>query len=147
MIQLSNKNELNSYIQQMGQRIEKALIYQLEYLVQELTNHAKEEGEYNDITSNLRSSIGGVLLKNGKPIQYKGFVGSGEGTSNGRSFINTLMSQYGTGYVIILVAGMEYAAYVEGVVHKNVLARSELKMYNDMPTLMNNLKQRISKMK
>ena len=47
---------------------EKQLTYLLEAAVAELVNHAKLGAEYQDQTSNLKSSIGGIVLRNGVPI-------------------------------------------------------------------------------
>ena len=143
-MRLKNRKQLNNYILNFGERIEKALIFQLEYLVAELVNHAKLSGEYNDVTSNLRGSIGGVVLKNGKPITYKGFQGGGSsGGKKGLEFINSLISDVGTGYALIIVAGMEYATYVENFHGLNVLKKSELKMAKELPLLLKRLKRKI----
>jgi hypothetical protein len=42
------------------------------------------------------------------------------------------------------VAGMEYATYVENYHNLNVLKISELKMYRELPVMMEKLKQKIS---
>jgi hypothetical protein len=42
------------------------------------------------------------------------------------------------------VAGMEYATYVENYHNLNVLKKSELKMYRELPVMMEKLKQKIS---
>lgn len=45
---------------------------------------ARDSGRYNDITGNLRSSIGYVVLRDGKPVHDGGFVqtrGYGENTA------------------------------------------------------------------
>jgi hypothetical protein len=147
MIRFKNHMEVAQYLRDFAQRIEKALIYQLEYMVAELQNHAKLSAGYQDQTSNLKSSIGGVVLKDGKPISFKGFGGTPSGTGTGLDFINSLIAQQGRGYVIILVAGMEYATYVENKHGLNVLKRSELKMFRDIPIMMNDLRYKISIMK
>jgi hypothetical protein len=143
MIQFDNIKEMNQYIAQYAKRIEKALIYSLEYMVADLQNHAKLNGAYNDVTSNLRSSIGGLVLKDGKTIHSAGFEGSGVGISTGRAYADQIANQLGGGYVALVVAGMEYGTYVEHVVGKNVLKLTELKMYSDMPKILENLKNKI----
>lgn len=136
---------LNAYLLRHANKIEKALLYQLEYLVADLQNHAKLNGAYNDQTANLRSSIGGAVLKNGKPISYRGFEGLAYGTGKGLEFINSLISNFGKGYVILIVAGMEYATYVEDIHELNVLKKTELKMQNDLSAAMAKLKAKIKK--
>lgn len=143
-IKQRNKAEINKYLKNYVQVIEKALLFNLGAYVAELENHAKLSAEYKDQTSNLKSSIGGVLLKNGKPIKYEGFSGKGqEGTKTGKVYINELIQNYQTGYAILIVAGMNYAAYVEDIYNKNVLKKTELKMRSELPILISKLKQRL----
>jgi hypothetical protein len=140
---LKNKVELNTYLRAQSQVIEKSMIYRLEYLVAQLVNHAKLSAGYEDQTSNLKSSIGGVLLKDRKPITYTGFVNQGnatDGENKGVDFMSKVSQSQPNGYVIVLVAGMEYATYVEDYHNKNVLKKSELKMMAELPSIINKLK-------
>jgi hypothetical protein len=146
-LQLKNKAGLDSYIKEQQNEYEASLIYALEYFVAELQNHAKEQAGYKDQTANLKSSIGGVVLKNGKVVSYATFVkepGNGKGKDNGMQtgmeFINSLIPQFSNGYIIILVAGMEYATFVENYRDKNVLKKTELYMRAEMPKLLKDLK-------
>ena len=147
-IKLTNVKELSKYLNEMSFRIEEALIYQLEYLIAELENHAKLSADYTDQTSNLKSSIGGVVLKDGRPITYRGFSGSGkEGGKTGLEYINQLINDNKNGYVLLVVAGMEYATYVENYHELNVLKKSELKMQREIPKILTKLKSKINKLK
>ena len=139
-LKLRNKQVLQRYLLNYAKRIEAALIYRLEYLVAELENHAKDNAGYQDQTANLKSSIGGVVLKDGKPIAYRGFEGTQEGTGTGLEFINSLLSNYKSGYVVLIVAGMEYATYVEDMHNLNVLKKTELEMQRQLPRIMKELK-------
>lgn len=94
---------------------------------------ARESGDYNDITGNLRSSIGYVILVDGEvkvhgaTKQYSGKQGNGaQGVAEGQALLKRLQSKFPWGVVLIVCAGMEYAAYVENVRGKNVLASAEL---------------------
>lgn len=143
MISFINKDEISKYLKQQVLLIEKELVYRLEYLVADLQNHAKTSAEYIDQTSNLKGSIGGCVLKDGKPISYKGFNGGGElGSKTGLEYLNSLISEQGSGYVILVVAGMNYASYVENYHNKNVLKKSELKMNRDLPEVFEKIKRR-----
>ncbi len=138
-IKLKNPQAFNKGLLALLARYEKALVYELGVMVAQLENHAKLSGAYKDRTSNLRSSIGGVVLKNGKPMHYEGFAGAPKGTKTGRSFLDTLVGQFaGTNYAIVVVAGMEYASYVENN-GLNVLKKSELKMRRELPIVLQNL--------
>lgn len=151
-LRLKDKAQLNLFILGQAKVIEKALIYRLEYLVTQLQNHAKQSAGYKDQTANLKSSIGGVVVKDGKAITYRGFekagaqVGleGGSGTGTGISFVNSLLNNINNGYGIIVVAGMEYASFVENHHNLNVLKKTELTMPSKMTEAMNRLKASIS---
>lgn len=110
------------------------LIKQLSYIGEECIRIARESGSYNDITGNLRSSIGYVILYDGKPVvsgvskQYSGKKGEGEdGPPAAEALLTSLQAKYPWGIVLIVCAGMKYAAYVEAVHHKDVLTSAEIK--------------------
>lgn len=110
------------------------LIMRMEQIGEECITIARTEGSYNDITGNLRSSIGYIVLNDGKVVrqsaskQYKGKEGDGsKGVETGEAFLDSIKSKYPWGIVLIVCAGMNYAAYVEGVHHKVVLSTADLK--------------------
>lgn len=147
-LKLLNIKEVDKYLRTYAKRVEKALVYHLEILLVEAENHAKNNAEYVDRTGNLKASIGGVLLKNGKPITYAGFNESkdlnGRGNAQGREFLDQLISKYKNGYVLIMCTGMEYAIYVEDYYNLNVLKKTELKLYNDIRVTLNSLKKTVA---
>lgn len=109
---------------------------------------ARETGSYNDITGNLRSSIGYILLKDGRRIEGGGFEhtaakkGDGsEGIEQGKALIDTLRAEYPYGYVLIVCAGMEYASYVENIHGKDVLTSAKMKA----ETLAQNFMKKLNK--
>ena len=98
----------------------------LERAALEVVNEAKNGETYADQTGNLRSSIGFVIFYNGEEVSTGGFgggallansegvKGSGtQGTAAGPSFAKEVGKKYTRGFVVVIVAGMEYAAYVE----------------------------------
>lgn len=92
-----------------------------------------EDGSFHDVTGNLRSSIGYAILVDGKVYKQSDFkavsgsVGDGaKGSATGQALISKLQSKFPWGVVLILCAGMNYAAYVEAVKHKDVLTSAEL---------------------
>ena len=142
-----NKRGVSKYILTYHLRIEKALIYALGALIAELENHAKLNAGYKDRTSNLKGSIGGVLLKDGEVVKWSGFDQYGsKGNQDGKDFINTLIGENSKGYVIIIVAGMEYATYVENYHGLNVLKQTELKMRRELPKLLEGMKSKIDRL-
>lgn len=109
------------------------LVKNMCYIGETCIKIARETGDYNDITGNLRSSIGYIVLSNGTvkqygaPVQKSGKSGDGSaGVSAGNELLEKLKTEYPYGVVLILCAGMEYAAFVENVRHKHVLIDAEL---------------------
>lgn len=110
-------------------------------------NEARTNGSYQDQTGNLRSSIGYVVLQDGKAIEKGGFAPTERGTKKGKdgqkdgeTFINKIISQYPKGFVLVVVAGMKYAAYVEAR-NYNVLSSAELLAEKEVPKLLKALSQ------
>ncbi len=110
------------------------LIQMLCYIGEECVKVARENGSYSDITGNLRSSIGYVVLYDGQVVQesegkmYKGRKGNGAaGVPAAQSLLSKLKAQFPWGLVLIVCAGMKYAAYVESVRGKDVLTSAELR--------------------
>lgn len=80
---------------------------------EEFLNKARVNGNYTDRTGNLRASIGYIILNNGK-ILTQSFGGSKkDGASQGQKVAKEIAQRYTKGFVLIGVAGMNYAAYVE----------------------------------
>ena len=79
---------------------------------------ARWSGSYKDQTGNLRSSIGYIIAKDGEVVK-ENFVESDKGTDKttgkykGRRLAEEVSLSYTGGYVLVGVAGMEYAAAVE----------------------------------
>lgn len=137
---------LNQHINQSLDKIKAHLINQLSYIGEECVRIARESGSYNDITGNLRSSIGYVILEDGEPVvqgqdkKYSGSEGDGsEGPAAAQSLLSKMQSEYPDGIVLIVCAGMHYAAYVENVHHKDVLTSAELTAESLMKQLLNGL--------
>ncbi len=124
-------------------RIIEATITTMMYVGERCIRQARDYGNYNDITGNLRSSIGYAVLRAGrivhqsKPKAYKGPKGAGsEGVSEGQLLLKRLAGEYPKGIVLIVTAGMEYAVYVEDIHHKDVLTSSRLLAEKLVPELL-----------
>lgn len=109
------------------------LVKNMCYIGETCIKIARETGDYNDITGNLRSSIGYIVLSNGTvrqygaPVQKSGKKGDGSGgVAAGNALLTKLKAEYPYGVVLVLCAGMEYAAFVENVRGKHVLIDAEL---------------------
>jgi hypothetical protein len=105
-------NSIRQYLLQRQQVIEQAVLLRLQRVGESFITNARNNDTYKDRTGNLRNSIGYVVLKNGEQVAG-GFPGSGEGVSTGEQVIEEISAKFPTGYVLIVVAGMDYAAAVE----------------------------------
>lgn len=88
----------------------------LQYCGESAVRYARENGNYQDRTGNLRSSIGYLIVENGAEITHSDFntVRDGaEGSSNGLEYARQCAAAHQKGLVLIVVAGMNYAEYVE----------------------------------
>jgi hypothetical protein len=122
-------------------RIERALLDRLIRVGEEFVTNARQKasvdssafpakgtGIYQDQTANLRNSIGYVIYKDGAPIQ-ENLVGAGEGTSAARQAIDRIPKK--AGYVLIGVAGMNYASYLESLGY-NVITSQGIVLFKDL---------------
>lgn len=111
-------------IRQRNQQFVDAVLITIEKVLQrsiiEIVNTAKNTDTYTDRTNNLRSSIGYVLYKDGQKVsasfEKAGDGSDGNGTAGaqkGLAYADSVANSFTNGYVVVLVAGMEYAAYVE----------------------------------
>lgn len=134
-------------------RIHRAVETVLMFLGEECVRIAREQGTYNDITGNLRNSIGYVLVRNGDII-CKNFeervaskvvsAANGSGVLQGQALAEELAKRFTKGYALIVVAGMHYAHYVESL-NKDVLDSAERYAQQRTPKMLQMLKQQIYK--
>jgi len=131
--------DIQKYFDDAEERIEAAILHQLRYVAVGFVANARKNGMYQDQTGNLRNSVGYIILKNGQIVDGN-FTGDNnivtpkkKRTVNGKSVVNrqyglgdakssaetgkevaaSIAAQYPTGYALICVAGMHYAAAVE----------------------------------
>lgn len=118
LIPLFGGRQVQNVLDQFVERQERNTHQSLQYLGEEFVNKARLSGNYTDRTGNLRSSIGYIILHNGKVVD-ENFKLSEKGTDRNSGLkmaskvANEVATQYPQGWVLIGVAGMEYAAYVE----------------------------------
>lgn len=144
-------NEVQAAIRAEKERAEMLTIRALAYLgdmcVIEARNRSQEES-WIDQTGNLRSSIGYVISHNGKIVQisdFKQVKNGSEGKQTGMDLAKELVQQYTNDYVLVVVAGMNYAEYVEAMNNKVVLASAELFARKELPVMMEKLKTQLAK--
>ncbi len=143
-------SEINAAIKAEAERVNMFTIRALSYLGELCVIEAKDrpqESSWFDQSGNLRSSIGYVIVHNGKIIKYSGFnqVKQGiDGIKEGKELAVELAKQYTSGYALIVVAGMNYAELVEAMDNKVVLASAELFARSELPNMVAKLKTQIT---
>lgn len=135
---------VKKHVLQYHDRIVDAAIYAMKVLAEELVIYAKNNRNYIDQTGNLTNSIGYVVTHKGKAVSQGGFSGTGEEISAqiGLSLANEIASETQNDFAVIIVAGMNYAAYVEAKGY-NVILPAELKARIDFPTMIQRLRTKI----
>lgn len=143
-------SEINAAIQAEIDRVDMLTMRTLSYLgelcVIEARDRSQEESWF-DQSGNLRSSIGYVISHNGRILAYSEFnqVKQGnEGPKEGKELAQEIAKKYTSGYVLVVVAGMNYAEHVEAMDNKNVLASAELFARAELPKMMAKLKTQIA---
>lgn len=153
--------DVHQMMQESLQKARKAYISLLDDLGDRCVNEARINGAYQDQTGNLRSSVGYIILVDGQIIR-KNFQESERGTdkktglATGEALAMSLAANYPKGIVLLVVAGMNYAAVVESghaqrkkngeiiqVQGKNVLSTAEHLAQAVLPRMIAELKSDI----
>lgn len=96
---------------------------------------------WNDDTGSLRSSIGYVVARRGEIVRMSGFetvLQGADGSRKGKEKAAQLASEYSMfDYILIIIAGEEYAVYVESVENKVVLSSGWLYIKKELVNVMN----------
>ena len=110
--------QIRKALEAKSQEYDEKAIDVLRFTGEKFVNKARTLNTYKDRTGNLRSSIGYIIMLDGRVID-RNFVVSGrgsggtKGTDQASKFASDVALGYPKGYVLIGVAGMNYAAYVE----------------------------------
>lgn len=144
-------SEVHDMLMRETERVERLTIRALsklgEQCVTKIRDRAGDKSWY-DQTGNLRSSVGYVIAHNKNIIQYSTFnqVKQGsEGVKTGKDLAKELAKRYSNNYVLIVVAGMNYAEFVEAMDNKDVLTSTELWAREQVPLMLEKLKRQIAK--
>ena len=138
--QITPKADVESYLQDQLAKREKSIIKTLNFVGITCINEARTNGDYIDQTGNLRSSIGYAIIQNGVVVNQSRFeqVKDGkEGKKEGAELLSDLIGRNTQGIVLVVVAGMNYAAYVE--TNRNVITSAELLAEDLVPKLLRQL--------
>lgn len=144
---------VNDEAQRIAERVDRVILNALSRLGEMCVAKIRErsaEQSWCDQTGNLRSSIGYAVVHNGNVISISDFavVGNGaKGATDGKDFAAKVASGIRKKWALIVVAGMNYASYVEAIDSKDVLANTELWARAETPKVMARLEAQISKIK
>jgi hypothetical protein len=93
-------------------RIEDVVIDVFMQIGEQFIADARNNGTYTDRTGNLRSSIGYIIYKDGKPFNDAFPGNKTDGVVHGRQIAGQAKVPQ-KGFALVVVAGMNYALYVE----------------------------------
>jgi len=148
-----NMPDIDALIERKKQAFHDAVVYRLNYLGFECYKIAREKGRYENWTGNLRSSTGYGILHDGVIIVESGFEkveakepSTEDGIKKGKDLIKDISSQYPVGYVLIVVAGMEYALSVESKGY-DVLTSAELYAKDEIKDILKKVVSDVAKIK
>lgn len=128
----------------LQEEIIRALSYLGEQCIIRIRDRSGKESWF-DQTGNLRSSIGYAVFEQGREVIKSAFnvVKNGaQGSADGKKMIDELASKYSETYALVVVAGMEYADYVEAMENKDVLASTELWAKQEVQRYLDRAKER-----
>lgn len=107
-----NENDIRNFIRKKIEIIQDVVKDQLVDVAEQFVADARTVNTYKDQTSNLRGSIGYAIVKDGAEI-FGNFDGVAEGQAKAKQLVNEVQADYPKGFALIVVAGMNYAVYVE----------------------------------
>lgn len=144
-------SEFTRELQKEAARVRRLTIRAFSMLGEKCVTKARDrsgEESWFDQSGNLRSSIGYVIAYQGEIIHYSAFsqVKQGtDGTKVGKELAEELVKEFTNDYVLIVVAGMNYAEKVEDMENKDVLASTELWVNEELPKMLDKLRKQIAK--
>lgn len=136
------KAEIKEILQRQKAKIEEALFMRLKRIGEEFIRDARDNGSYKDRTGNLRASIGYAILKDRKII-HESFPGATKaGSAAAKKAIEDYVMKFPTGFALVGVAGMNYAASVEAKGY-DVITTSAIKAEENLIIGLKNLTNKI----
>lgn len=137
----TSMSEIYDYLQKFSEKVHRLILRRLSILGEECIKEARDrtpEMSWYDQTGNLRSSIGYIIVCNGEIVKrstFKKVKDGNDGPKEGMALAMEVAKDYSDGYALIVVAGMKYAAYVEAMGNKNVLASTEAYAEKQVPVI------------
>lgn len=134
------KGAVAKQVQAFRERLDKAIIFRLSYLGESLAKYAKDHHTYTDRTGNLTNSIAYAVCRDNEIVTFGGDNQPGEGAETAQRVLQEYAATLNHSYSLIIVAGMNYAAYVEAKGY-NVILPAELRAKSEFPEVMRKLSE------
>lgn len=128
MIKGPDKNEIRRQMEAVNLKIQAGIFEELKLIGREAVNimRSTKANDYTDQTGNLRSSCGYAVAFNGTlkaqsgfEVVKDGYDGSEEGEALARRI--AIEDSQGQRWALVLVAGMNYASYVQNLHGRDVM--------------------------
>lgn len=139
-----NFNDVRRMIAARVARVENTIYERLVMTGEEFVKLARENADFTDRTGNLRGSIGYAIFKNGEEVNSN-FTSDSLGAEAANRVITDVSANFPKGYVLIVVAGMEYAAAVESKGY-DVLSNSSIIVEATLKEAFKRIKSKVDKM-
>jgi hypothetical protein len=121
-----------------------AIVSRLKFVGESFVTKARNSDTYKDQTGNLRSSIGYVIYYNGQHLESDFPGAQSEGVTKARELADEVAADFPHGFVLICVAGMDYASAVEARGY-DVITNSSLEAIDDLRQAMREIKDKINR--
>ena len=137
-IKASGFDSVVRYVESQSENYVRAFLDDLDAVGMKVVSFVRarsKEESWEDQTGNLRSSIGYVIVRNGAIVRRSGFEkvdgpkrdkATDNGSVIGAEYAEKIAKRYTKGYALVIVAGMNYASYVEDMENKDVLAGGKI---------------------
>lgn len=145
------KEQLPKLVGEKLQRFNDAVLLRFIRVGEQFINNSRNNHTYKDRTGNLTSSIGYIILKDGEQLTENFLEKPGPelkdeklvGAENAKKVAQELARQFPKGFVLICVAGMDYAAAVESKGY-DVITSSAITAKDDLPKQLNQLISKVA---
>ncbi len=141
-----NRDEINRHCDRFLESVENRQVKAFAHMGERCVLKAVLSGTYVDQTGNLRASIGYTVFKDGQAVlsQYQE-TGEANAATKARQLAENVAKQYPKGILLVVVAGMNYAIYVEAK-GLDVLTSAEQLAQQELPRMLSDLTENINQM-
>lgn len=145
-----NAKDIAKWSAEVKARVINAILSRLQFVGESFIVDARNTNTYMDQTGNLRSSIGYLISYNGNILSQnfeatdRGKESGEKGVQEAQRLAKDIADDYPEGFVLVCVAGMDYAATVESRGY-DVITNSSITAIADLRQAMIDLRQRINR--